>query len=141
MKKMILLFTLLSLVFAKDSNEEIAKDIKESLMAPCCWSGTVYDHGHSQMEEEIDAFVAEGRSKDDILQYYVGMYGERILAIPVASGFNLFAWIAPVIILGIGLFILIMFIRSPKKSDPKTISRDDGIPHSDQIEKELAEMD
>ncbi|NQV36536.1 MAG: cytochrome c-type biogenesis protein CcmH [Candidatus Marinimicrobia bacterium] len=141
MKRLLILALLISLAFPKATNEELIKDIKQSLMAPCCWSGTVYDHGHSKVESEIEEFVEQGKSKDQIMKYFANVYGERILAIPVARGFNLFAWIVPVIIAGIGIFILIMFIRSPKSKEPKIISQNDGVLYSDEIEKELAEMD
>ncbi len=141
MKKLFFMILCVGLLLAKSDNDALIKDIKQSLMAPCCWGGTVYDHGHSQMETEIEEFVAQGKTKDQILNYYVGLYGERILAIPVASGFNLFAWIAPIVIGGIGIFILIMFIKTPKEAEPKTVVQESNVPFNDEIEKELAEMD
>ena len=103
-------------------------DIEKSLMAICCWSGTVYDHGNSDMEAEIAAQVKSGKSKKEVLDHFVNTHGERVLAIPVATGFNLFAWLAPALI---GLISIFIWFR-PQYSD---------IPHSDQIERELQELD
>lgn len=141
MKRIIIAAIFMSFLFPKTSNDELVIDIERSLMSPCCWSGTVYDHGNSKMEAEIESFVEQGKTKDQILDYYVGLYGERILATPVASGFNLFAWIAPIVIAGIGIFILVMYIRSPKETQPDVVLESDEIPYSDQIEKDLEEMD
>ena len=137
-----MIFLSLGIILAQDSEDNTTiKELKQSLMAPCCWSGTVFDHGHTQMEEEIEAFVKAGKSKDEILAHYVEQYGEKILATPVAQGFNLFAWIAPFMIAGIGIFILVMFIRNPKSSDQTLVKDEDEIPFDKQIEKELKEFD
>ena len=141
MKRIIIAAIFMSIIFPKTSEEELVIDIERSLMSPCCYSGTVYDHGNGKMEREIEGFVAQGKTKDQILDYYVGLYGERILASPVATGFNLFAWIAPIVIAGIGIFILVMYIRSPKEEQPEVIPTSKEIPFSDQIEKDLEDMD
>ncbi|MFQ6604780.1 MAG: cytochrome c-type biogenesis protein CcmH [Fidelibacterota bacterium] len=141
MKKTLFIMFFLTLILAKDNRDELIKELKQSLMAPCCWSGTVYDHGHGQLEAEIEDFVNQGKTKDEILKYYVGIYGERILAVPVASGFNLFAWIIPIIIAGIGVVVLILFLRAPKEATAATLAETKNIPHSDLIEKELEDLD
>ena len=50
------------------------------------------------MEIEIAGMVNTGKTKIEILVYYKEKYGERVLAVPVAEGFNYFAWIAPIFI-------------------------------------------
>jgi len=49
----VFLFAFTSVVIAAEEDELLIKDLEKSLMAPCCWSGTVADHGHEQMETEI----------------------------------------------------------------------------------------
>lgn len=110
-------------------------------MAPCCWSGTVNDHGNPEMEEKIKALVNENKSKDEILDYFVGVYGERILAIPVARGFNLMVWVAPFFVLGLGTFILINYLRLKNKPVQKLKNIDQKVPYDDVIEKELKAME
>ena len=130
-----------NLIHAVDNQGALILDIKKSLIAPCCWSGTVYDHGHQQMEDEIEAFVEEGLTKEEILDHYVAQYGERILASPIAKGFNLFAWIVPALILGVGLFIIIMYIRNPQEETAKASAKTAKTPYDEQIEKELKSFD
>ncbi len=136
-----MIFLSLGVISAQDSDDALIKDLEQSLMAPCCWSGTVFDHGHTQMEEEIESFVKAGKSKNEILAHFVEQYGEKILAAPVAHGFNLFAWIAPLMIAGIGVFLLVMFIRNPKSSGRTTAKNDKEILFDKEIEKELKEFD
>ena len=112
-------------------------------MAPCCWSGTVYDHGNKELEEGIRSLVNDGNNKQEVLDHYVAIYGERILAIPVAQGFNIMAWIAPVIIAIAALTVLGLYLRTPAKNEEKSSlsTSDPSIPYDDEIEKELKELD
>lgn len=128
-------------LFGNTAQEKLVIDIERSLMAPCCWSGTVYDHGHSQMEKEIQTMVESGQPKNEIMDHYVKQYGERILAIPVAQGFNVMAWIAPIFIGIAGLIFLGLYLRSPKESTLSLTKTDENIPFSDVIEKELKDLD
>lgn len=43
-----------------------------------------------------------GKTKDEILAYFSGKYGEKILSSPSTSGFNLVAWVLPFVLLGLG---------------------------------------
>ena len=140
MKKLILIIFILSLVWA-DEKSDLIMDLEQSLMATCCWSGTVYDHGNKEMEIEIAGMVNTGKTKTEILDYYKGKFGERVLAVPVAEGFNYFAWIAPIFIGLLGLTIILFYIKTTKEKPPIVESTDDSITYSDQIERELKEMD
>ena len=140
MKKLIPIISLLSLVWA-DEKSDLIMDLEQSLMATCCWSGTVYDHGNKEMEIEIAGMVNTGKTKTEILDYYKGKFGERVLAVPVAEGFNYFAWIAPIFIGLLGLTIILIYIKTTKETPPIVESTDDSIAYSDQIERELKEMD
>jgi len=140
MKKLIPIVFILSLVWA-DEKSDLIMDLEQSLMATCCWSGTVYDHGNKEMEIEIAGMVNTGKTKTEILDYYKGKFGERVLAVPVAEGFNYFAWIAPVFIGLLGLTIILIYIKTTKETLPIVETTDDSIAYSDQIERELKEMD
>jgi cytochrome c-type biogenesis protein CcmH len=93
--------------------EGITDEIQANLMCQCgctmvlstCDCGTA-----EQMRGEIRAMLDKGQTKDNILNYYVGKYGEKVLAAPVAEGFNLSAYITPfaAILLGAGVIGLIV---------------------------------
>ena len=140
MKNFLPIVLLLSLVWA-DKKSDLIMDLEQSLMATCCWSGTVYDHGNKEMEIEIAGMVNTGKTKTEILDYYKGKYGERVLAVPVAEGFNYFAWIAPIFIGLLGLTIILIYIKTTKEKPPIVESTNDSFAYSDQIERELKEMD
>jgi cytochrome c-type biogenesis protein CcmH/NrfF len=140
MKKLLPVLILLSLAWA-DEKEKLIVDLEQSLMATCCWSGTVYDHGNKEMEIEIAGMVNAGKTKTEILDYYKEKYGERVLAIPIAEGFNYFAWIAPIFMGLLGITIIFVYIRTTKETPAIIETLDATVTYSDQIERELKEMD
>ena len=121
---------------------DLATDIKRSLISPCCWAGTVYDLDHNpEMEEQINLFLSQGKTKQEILEYYIGLYGERILAVPIAEGFNIMVWVTPILAGIIGITFLFFFLRTPNDIPSSVISAPSEVAFDDEIEKELQKMD
>ena len=139
MKKIFLAFTVLGSIFADDKSELIL-DIEKSLMASC-FHGTVYEHGNKEMEEQIAGFVNAGRTKEYIMNFYTNKYGERILAMPEAEGFNVFAWLAPVIIFVLGGMVMYAYFKSPHQTPAEYLNTNENIKFSDEIESELKDLD
>ena len=138
MRLMNILF-LFGFLFAE---QDVAMNIKKSLMSPCCWAGTVYDLDHNpEMEEQIKTFIDQGKSEQEIINHYVDLYGERILAIPIAKGFNIMVWVAPIIVGLLAIGILIIYLKSPQTEPESVIFTLSDIPFDDEIERELKEMD
>jgi len=141
MKKLLLLTMFLTILSA-DEKSELIIDIEKSLMATCCWSGTVYDHGNKEMEIEIAGMVDNGKTKSEIIDYYTDKYGERVLSIPVAEGFNIFAWLAPLFFGLLSIFIIITYMKTSKNEPiPIVNSSDSNIKYNDEIERELKALD
>ena len=138
MRLMNILF-LFGFLFAE---QDVAMNIKKSLMSPCCWAGTVYDLDHNpEMEEQIKTFIDQGKSEQEIIDHYVDLYGERILAIPIAKGFNIMVWVAPIIVGLLAIGILIIYLKSPQTEPESVIFTSSDIPFDNEIERELKEMD
>lgn len=134
-----LLILFLSTIIAET---DLATDIKRSLISPCCWAGTVYDLDHNpEMEELINQFISQGKTKQEILEYYIGLYGERILAVPIAEGFNIMVWVTPILAGMIGITFLFFFLRTPNDIPSSVISAPSEVAFDDEIEKELQKMD
>lgn len=45
--------------------------------------------------QEISGQIDEGKSKGEILDYFMTIYGEEVLAAPRKTGFGLTAWVTP----------------------------------------------
>jgi len=87
--------------------------------------------------------VNNGRTKDQIIDHYVKIYGERILAVPVAQGFNVMAWLVPIFIGLVGITFVTLYLKSSQSKEleiNKPNVGDTTIPFDDQIEKELDEL-
>jgi cytochrome c-type biogenesis protein CcmH len=80
------------------SLEEQAYSIDRSLICPVC-PGETIDQAQVELARQMRLTVreklAEGWSRERILQFFVDRYGEAVLAEPRKSGFNLVAWIVP----------------------------------------------
>ena len=135
------LFGLLTTVLYANNQDELITDIEKSLIAVCCWSGTVYDHGNSDMETIIASMVQSGNTKSEIMNHFVNQYGERVLAIPVMSGFNMLAWIAPILIGLIGILIWYLYLNLPSTFVKPIKNEYNDISNIDKIEQELKEME
>jgi cytochrome c-type biogenesis protein CcmH len=61
--------------------------------------------------QEIRTMLSQGKSEQEIKQYFAARYGQRVLATPEARGANLLVWVLPVLGAVIGLAILILALR------------------------------
>ena len=88
-------------------------DVEDEVMCPIC--GTALNLSESPQADRERAFIrreiAAGKTKDQIKDELVAQYGERVLAEPPKSGFDLTAWLVPggailaaAVAIGIGLW-------------------------------------
>lgn len=94
------------------AQESAWQDIAGELMSPACPGRTLLnctsEHA-GQWQELIRQKVAQGVPKNEIMQYFVNMGGEEVLASPPKRGFTLAVWLLPAFALlnGAGLIILL----------------------------------
>ena len=117
--------------------------IAAQLMCPVCGGQTVAESG-SQLAEQMRAMIRErlraGQTRDEIIAYFVGQFGEGILAAPPPRGGGLTLWLLPPVALGIGLAILRRFVRrtvAPARPAPSPPTPDEA----EQIKRALRELD
>jgi cytochrome c-type biogenesis protein CcmH/NrfF len=67
------------------------------------------------MLKEVDAHLARGESDPAILKSFVQVYGPTVLIEPPKSGFNLTAWIMPIVVPLFGLSALYGVLRRWKR--------------------------
>jgi cytochrome c-type biogenesis protein CcmH/NrfF len=82
-----------------------------------------------QWREVIRQKLAKGETKEQIIQYFVAMRGEEILAAPPKQGFALTAWLLPlfVIVNGVGLIIVLTYRWAHKRP----VAEVSALPNSD----------
>ena len=96
---------------------ELERDVGRSIVCMCgtcgrqlvgeCTCGTA-----ASMREEIAGLVDQGKTKPEILNYYVAKYGsQEALAAPIDEGFNRLAWLFPYLVGAGGLVAIGVFAR------------------------------
>lgn len=93
---------------------EITKDLACTCgcnMVVSACEGTMECGPAKQITDEAARLINEGRSKNEIIRYFVQTKGERILAAPTKKGFNLTAWILPFFAIALGGLGLIAFLN------------------------------
>lgn len=60
---------------------------------------------------EIADLFNEGKTKQEILDYYYSMYGEEGLIAPEKKGFSLTAWLTPFAVLGIAGIAMVVGLK------------------------------
>lgn len=92
-----------------------------------------------QWRDIIREKLAQGWDADQIKQYFVEQYGDRVLATPPARGWNWLVYVLPPLAFLVGLFVLIRAMRSwaraTEASLPEQIDKDD--PYIARVEEEL----
>jgi len=96
-------------------------EISSEVMCPVC--GTLLELAESPQAQREKAFVsklvAAGRSKDEIKDALVAEYGTEVLALPQGSGFDLSAYVVPVIAFVLAVIALALgVLRWRRAGDP-----------------------
>ncbi|HEU5411491.1 MAG TPA: cytochrome c-type biogenesis protein CcmH [Candidatus Acidoferrales bacterium] len=113
---------------AQDSSSPRAKALNDRIMCmcggcsdaagKCTHSGGAFAgpcaFAQKEMKEVSDR-VASGQSDDLVLQSFVQEYGPTVLISPPAKGFNLWAWLMPIIVPLAGIALALFFIMRWRK--------------------------
>lgn len=118
--------------------------ISKGLYCPVC-VGVPLDVCETQACVQWRALIREkllaGESEEQIRQYFIAQYGERVLGAPPPEGFNLSAYILPAFALLIGAIILFWTARGwlkrpPASNVPVAVSHVSG-EYAERIAREL----
>jgi cytochrome c-type biogenesis protein CcmH len=94
---------------AGDADEPpTVREVASDLISQCGSGMILADHdcvGARNMKATIQQLIDEGRTKGEILDYFVAGYGEGVLATPRKSGFSLTAWVTPAVAVAVGAVI------------------------------------
>ena len=132
------------------------QDIAADLMSPACPGRTLLNCTSGQAEqwrELIRQKLAQGESKEQVMQYFIDMRGEEILAAPPKRGFALTAWLFPLFILlnGAGLIVILTCRwarkrpsigqdNTPTPTNVPTVAQDSSDPYRERLQQELKDF-
>ena len=81
----------------------------------------------AQIKDQLTA----GWTDEQVMQYFVDQYGERVLAEPRRSGFTSFVWLLPVLAVAIGLVVVVQVLRGWKARRVAPVIRADSAAPAD----------
>lgn len=121
------LMLLLLVAFPAGAQENVTDDevnaVAKELYCPVC-ENTPLDVCPTQAcqdwREVIRTQLAEGRSEEQIKDYFALQYGDRVLAEPPQQGFNLLVWVLPIGAVVIGGVFFVSYMRNLQKRSAET---------------------
>lgn len=136
----------------KPELEDRVQALGKQLRCAVCQGVSVADSPASMARAQLDtvrALVAEGKTDQEVMDYFVARYGEWVLLEPTAQGFNWFVWLGPVALVAIGGFVIWRQLqRGPVEAPPtqqpaapaapaETPAPDDADPYLQAVRREL----
>lgn len=139
----IFLISIALTLFAADDLENRVREISDELRCPTCQAQSVKDSDAGlslNMKNKIREMLKEGKSEEEILQFFVDRYGEWILRSPKKEGFNLLLWLLPAFLL---LVVGALLVRSMLKRKQETTGQASPLSEQErkQVEKDLETFD
>jgi cytochrome c-type biogenesis protein CcmH len=129
-----------------DVTDELTCTCGCNMVVSAC-EGAMECSAAGQIKEQVRNRLDKGESKGQILKYFVGAYGEKILSAPTKKGFNLTAWIMPFFALLMGggaiYLLLLKWFSRGKLSSEKAVAneRHGGGEYLQRVENELKHFD
>ncbi|MGH7988102.1 MAG: cytochrome c-type biogenesis protein [Candidatus Binataceae bacterium] len=90
------------------------QQVAEALTCQCGCGLTVANCNHPNcefsvpMRQKIDAMLAHGQGRAQIIAYFRRQYGEKILSAPTTKGFDMVAWVMPFVAIFVGGVIVVI---------------------------------
>ena len=111
-------------------------------MCPVCPAETI-DQAQveysKQMRRVVREMLAQGHSRDEILDFFADRYGPQVLAAPPKSGLNLVAWIVPIVVVVAVIAGGMLVIRS--MAERNNVAAGDEQPMEEGLEEYLEIID
>ncbi|MBI21761.1 MAG: hypothetical protein CL780_05910 [Chloroflexi bacterium] len=102
------------------SLEQRSYQLSKQIMCPICEAQTL-DQSQSQLSKDMKKTILnlldEGKTNEEIRDFFTNRYGEEVLASPPQKGFNVFLWIVPSIIFLTGILIIFNVYKNMKKTN------------------------
>ena len=129
--------------------EEQAKALDKALICPVC-PGETLNQSQATLAKQMSAIIrerlADGESPQEILDYFVSVYGESVLAEPPKEGFSLTVWLVPPVAVAGGAVVVGLVIRNlrrrpdaPSTTTASAVDQTELQEYLDLVDEELQE--
>lgn len=105
------------LLFPLQTYAQTVSELAKQFICQCGCTAVLDNctHAECSIREEmlnlVKQRVEQGKTEAEIVSFFVGRYGEKVLASPPKQGFNLTAWILPFAAIFAGAAIVYMVIK------------------------------
>ncbi len=137
MRRLTFLFLLAAMpVFAtqvtEDPLERRVLDIAKDLRCTVCQNQPVSE-SNADLARDMRAIIREqvqaGKSRDEIVKYFVDRYGDYVLMNPPKSGPGTIVWLGPlalIVVVGLSGFVFLRRRLRPSLPSPPPLSKEDA---------------
>ncbi len=126
---------------SKQTLDQRVHDVASQLKCLVCQGESVADSPATlslQMRGVIRQQLQSGKSEQEVIQYFVSRYGDRILLSPPWQGLTLLVWLVPIALMVGGILLLFVVLRSWQSHSDKEPDDADRAESVNIDEKELA---
>jgi cytochrome c-type biogenesis protein CcmH len=126
--------------------EARVRELEGAFRCPVCRSQSIRQSRSfmaEDMKRRIRELVAEGRTDEEVRDFFVERYGTWILLEPPKTGFNLAAWLLPGAAVLAGAIGVVLAARRWASRSPArgTVEPPPESPYLDRLERELKETE
>jgi cytochrome c-type biogenesis protein CcmH len=126
---------------SKQTLDQRVHDVASQLKCLVCQGESVADSPATlslQMRAVIRQQLQSGKSEQEVIQYFVSRYGDRILLSPPMQGLTLLAWLVPVTLMIGGVLLVFFVLRSWQSHADKESGEANRVESENIDEQELA---
>ena len=153
MRRLALLATALGLLIlaapagAAPAPQTTVNDVEDEVMCPIC--GTLLELSDSPQARREKVYVAKlvaaGKSKAEIKDALLAQYGPAVLALPEATGFDLSAYLVPVLAILVAMVVLAVSVARWRRNGGRSPPAGTGAPpqgeEAERLEADLSKYD
>jgi cytochrome c-type biogenesis protein CcmH/NrfF len=137
------LLALAASAIASPVRQTTVHDIEDEVMCPIC--GTLLELADSPQAKREKVYVAKlvasGKTKAEIKDALVAQYGPSVLALPKASGFDLSAYLVPIVAIVIAVIALALSVARWRRDGGGSSPDEDATPGPQGDDAERLEAD
>lgn len=100
--------------FDTPEQEQRFRVLLDELRCPKCQNQSLADSdaGIAQdMRARVEIMIKEGKSNDEIVDYFVARYGDFVSYRPPVTPTTSILWLAPLLLLGSGAVVIVLLLR------------------------------
>jgi cytochrome c-type biogenesis protein CcmH len=110
-----------------------ARALGGRMRCPVCQGMAIADSPSASalsMMSQVRDLLARGYTEQQVLDYFVRSYGEFVLLVPTAKGFNLMVWLLPVAGVVAGAALIALRLRGARAARAASRARGDDVQSS-----------